>query len=249
MWWIREKVIDLYGKSIGEHICNLTIPHNDRNDNLSWIQNPDGFYTSKSAYSWLSLKFQSSQTFLENHLEAQNAPNKMVFQGKEDPAIMVWERKPPKEFVKVNVDAAILDGYVGYGVIARDANGFALSSCYGFNDKTLDVIWVELKALSVGMKLAKTMKISKLIVESDNVTLINIVNKGENDITILGRCANKECTILRNFDSIRFNWVDRRSNVVADLLSKLAIKNKCNLNFNMDYPMEIHNLIISEAIK
>ncbi|KAH1056918.1 hypothetical protein J1N35_034983 [Gossypium stocksii] len=54
--WKRERVMELYGKSIGEQICNITIPHNDIKDSLTWIQNPHGFYTSKSAYSWLSLK-------------------------------------------------------------------------------------------------------------------------------------------------------------------------------------------------
>lgn len=99
------------------------------------------------------------------------------------------------------------------------------------------------------MKLAHSMKIPKLIVESDNATLINTVNKCEKDVTILGQCIKNECMILRNFDLVLFNWIDRRSNEAADSLSKLAIKNNCNLNFKMDYPLEIHKVIIREVIK
>ncbi|KAK5775010.1 hypothetical protein PVK06_042877 [Gossypium arboreum] len=127
-------------------------------------------------------------------------------------------KKPPNDFVKVIVDAVILDGCVGYGVIVRDVDGFVLGGCYGFAYKTLDVIWAELEALSIGLKQAETMKISKLIMESDNATLTNTVKKCENDITILGRCVKKECMVLRNFESVYFNWVDCRSNEVADLL-------------------------------
>ncbi|KAK5846234.1 hypothetical protein PVK06_002510 [Gossypium arboreum] len=52
----------------------------------------------------------------------------------------------------VNVDAAILDGCVGYRVIVRDANDFVLGGCYGFAYKTLNVIWEELEALSMGFE-------------------------------------------------------------------------------------------------
>ncbi|KAA3479799.1 reverse transcriptase [Gossypium australe] len=54
--WKRDKVIKLYGREIGECICNLLIPTNDVKDIRTWLQNPHGVYTSKSAYSWLSLK-------------------------------------------------------------------------------------------------------------------------------------------------------------------------------------------------
>ncbi|KAG8483530.1 hypothetical protein CXB51_023272 [Gossypium anomalum] len=181
-----------------------------------------------------------------------NNRNKLVFQGKEDPTRVPkckgW-KKPPKDFVKINVDAAIFENGAGYGVIIKYANGFVLGGCYGFANKTLDVIWAELETLSMGLKLADSMKIPKLIVESDNETLINTVNKREKDGTILGQCIKKECMIIRNFDSVLFNWIDRRSNEAADSLSKLAIKNNCNLNFKMDYPLEIHKVIIREAIK
>lgn len=54
---------------------------------------------------------------------------------------------------------------------------------------------------------------------------------------------------LWNFKSVHFNWIDLSSNEVVDLLRKLTIKNICNLYFNLDYPLEIHNVIIHDAIK
>lgn len=52
----RDKVIELYGNLLGDLICNLPIMPNGVTDGRVWCHNPHGFYTSKSAYSWLSLK-------------------------------------------------------------------------------------------------------------------------------------------------------------------------------------------------
>ncbi|MBA0826247.1 hypothetical protein Goarm_011118 [Gossypium armourianum] len=54
--WKKERVIEIYGNTLGGCICNLSIPHNEVKDTRTWTQNPHGFYTSKSAYSWLTLK-------------------------------------------------------------------------------------------------------------------------------------------------------------------------------------------------
>ncbi|KAK5833228.1 hypothetical protein PVK06_017046 [Gossypium arboreum] len=98
-----------------------------------------------------------------------NNRNKMVFQGKDDPAMMVWERahtfnndfrifnlneppvilptsvckgwrKPPKDFIKINVDATVLNRNVSYRAIARDADGFVIAGSYVFENKAIDVV-------------------------------------------------------------------------------------------------------------
>ncbi|MBA0799836.1 hypothetical protein Gohar_010325, partial [Gossypium harknessii] len=79
----------------------------------------------------------------------------MVFRGKEDAALVVWQRaktlsndfrifnlvdphaippipvskswmKHPKGYVKINFDAAVSNGSLGYEAIARDSDGFVL---------------------------------------------------------------------------------------------------------------------------
>ncbi|XP_016740164.1 uncharacterized protein [Gossypium hirsutum] len=97
-----------------------------------------------------------------------NNRSKMVFQGKDDPAMVVWDRaqtlskdfrifnlnepsmipptpvckgwkKPLNDFIKINVYAVVLNGYVGYGDITRDTNGFVLAGCYGFAIKACNL--------------------------------------------------------------------------------------------------------------
>ncbi|MBA0696034.1 hypothetical protein Goari_002621, partial [Gossypium aridum] len=83
-------------------------------------------------------------------------------------------KKPLKHFIKINVDATVLNGCVDYGVIARDIDGFVLTSSYSFAMKALDAVWAELEALTMGLNLASKLKVSKLIMESDNANLINM---------------------------------------------------------------------------
>ncbi|KAG8480203.1 hypothetical protein CXB51_024901 [Gossypium anomalum] len=157
--------------------------------------------------------------------------------------------KSPKDFFKINFDAAVSNRNIGYGVIVRDADGFVTAGCYAYENKAIDAVWAELKAVTIGMKLASRLNLSKIIMESDNATLINTFKNGDKDVTILGCCVKQECRDFNKFDTIQFNCTDRKSNSVADMLSKIAIKDRCDLTFDMDYPMEIHDAIISDAIK
>lgn len=44
-----------------------------------------------------------------------------------------------------------------------------------------------------------------------------------------------------------FVWSGRDSNKVVDRLSELALQNQCIFSFGMDYPKEIHNIIIDDS--
>ncbi|MBA0785068.1 hypothetical protein Gotri_025482, partial [Gossypium trilobum] len=112
----------------------------------------------------------------------------------------------------------------------------------------MDITWAELDAFKEGLKLAERLKIDKLIVESDSAMLVNAVKKRRTDISILGQCVRKECDVFSNFESVQVNWINRNSNYAADFLCNLAISNKNDLYFDMNYPLDIHNIIIQDVI-
>ncbi|XP_052477126.1 uncharacterized protein LOC128032555 [Gossypium raimondii] len=147
------------------------------------------------------------------------------------------------------MDAAVSTGCSGFGAVARDHDGFVLGGCYKFVVKSLDVIWAELEALNEGLKLVGRLKVAQLILESDSAMLVNKVKKRMQDVTILGQRIKQDCKAFNKFDSVQINWIKRNSNNVADSLCNLAIKNRSDLYFNMDYPLDIHNIIIHDAIK
>ncbi|MBA0748046.1 hypothetical protein Gogos_004902 [Gossypium gossypioides] len=41
---------------MGDQICNLSLNGKESNDRVVWFHNPSGFYTSRTAYSWLLLR-------------------------------------------------------------------------------------------------------------------------------------------------------------------------------------------------
>ncbi|MBA0756573.1 hypothetical protein Gogos_022225 [Gossypium gossypioides] len=241
MNWNRDKVIELYGNLLGDQICNLPIMHNGVTDRRVWCHNPYGFYTSKSAYSWLSLKkigcknreetlihalkdcpvaheiltfgglnnrliegsYDRCIDWLEDVLReldvkaaadfftllwnCWNNRNKLVFNGKDDEARVI------------NFDAAVLNGRVGFGVIARDSKGFVIGGSSGFKEKMMSADWAEMEAFDESLKMASILNISNVIFESDCANLVNKVNKREQDITIIGCCVknaqNKRVTV------------------------------------------------------
>ncbi|MBA0784801.1 hypothetical protein Gotri_025785, partial [Gossypium trilobum] len=126
--------------------------------------------------------------------------------------------------------------------------GFVIGGCYNFKDKAMDITWAELDAFKEGLKLAERLKIDRLIVESDSAMLVNAVKKKRTDISILGQSVRKECEVFSNFKSVQVNWINRNSNYAADSLCNLAIRNKNVLYFDMEYPSDIHNIIIQDAI-
>ncbi|MFQ6639159.1 hypothetical protein Gotur_016853 [Gossypium turneri] len=78
--------------------------------------------------------------------------------------------------------------------------------------------------------------------------LVNAVNKRRLNITVLGQCIRSECDAFSSFESVQVKWANRNSNYAADSLCKLAIRNENDLYFDMEYPMDIHNIIIRDSI-
>ncbi|KAG8489167.1 hypothetical protein CXB51_017172 [Gossypium anomalum] len=83
-------------------------------------------------------------------------------------------KNPPKDFIKINIDATVSNRNIDYGVIAIDVDGFVIAGSYAYENKAIDVVWAKLKGLTIGMKLASRLKLTKIIMESDNATLINL---------------------------------------------------------------------------
>ncbi|KAK5843387.1 hypothetical protein PVK06_005843 [Gossypium arboreum] len=54
--WNERRVIEIYGEDLEDQICKIPILHNGPEDYRIWFYNPLGYYSTKSAYSWLTLK-------------------------------------------------------------------------------------------------------------------------------------------------------------------------------------------------
>lgn len=156
--------------------------------------------------------------------------------------------KPPNCYVKINFNAFVSYGKVGFGVIIKDLDGFVIKGSGGFKEKAVLAEWVGLKAFEESLNVASTFNISKIVFESDCASLVNMVNNRDKDITILGSRINEACKQLDKLDSAKVVWANRSCHQVADFICDFTIKNRCNWNFNMDYLMYIHDLVKIDAI-
>lgn len=54
--WNKSRIFEIYGDFLGDQICKIPLFHNSPDDYYIWYHNPFGYYSTKSAYSWLTLK-------------------------------------------------------------------------------------------------------------------------------------------------------------------------------------------------
>ncbi|KAK5837227.1 hypothetical protein PVK06_013037 [Gossypium arboreum] len=104
----------------------------------------------------------------------------------------------------------------------------------------MDSEWVELTAFEESMNVAGNLNIMKVVFESD-------CRRGR-DITILGHCVDKACMKLKNFSLVNVKWANWICNKTADFICNFELENNCSWNFNMNYPKEIHDYVIFDAI-
>ncbi|MBA0811100.1 hypothetical protein Gohar_003031 [Gossypium harknessii] len=154
-----------------------------------------------------------------------------------------WE-KLSEGVTKVNVDASAN----ALGIIARDYDGFVLSSKAVFINRVVNSKWAELDALIEGFWLAHSLNSDKVIFETDYASIVNRFRKHKEDIKILGHRIKEACKMLDSFSKADVNLVDRGCNKLADSLCTWSLSNCCNLSFKMDYPSDIHNIVIFDAI-
>ncbi|MFQ6630461.1 hypothetical protein Gotur_008760 [Gossypium turneri] len=158
-----------------------------------------------------------------------------------------WE-KPPIVKVKVNFDAVISKDKIGFGVLARDNEGFVVGRSYGFRVEKTQVEWAKLHAFEDSIKVASSMHTTNIIFETDCTSLANRIRNRGVDITIMGQRINELFKSKDILKKAKFGWVNCNYNRATNFMSKVDIANNCNLNFGMDYPLTVHDFVIVDAI-
>lgn len=143
------------------------------------------------------------------------------------PLILVYWKRPPLNWVKVNTDGSFcttsLCSVVG-GLI-RCANGRVLNCFQNYLGKH-SIFFVELKAILLGISLCKTMGFRKIVVEYDAANAIS---------ALTNKSSKRHWTVCQLIQSVQvcceglevvFQHIHREGNAVADLLAKEALKLK-----------------------
>ncbi|MBA0677231.1 hypothetical protein Goari_018649, partial [Gossypium aridum] len=164
-------------------------------------------------------------------------------------SILPWAPKTCKwDVIKLNVDASMKANRTSLGIIARDLDGFVLSGKAVFINRVVNSEWAELDAFLEGIWLAHSLNLDKVIFETNYACIINHFCKHKDDITIFGYHIKEARKMLDSCSKVEVKWVDRGCNKVAYSLCNWSLYNCYNLSFEMDYPSDIHNLVISNVI-
>ncbi|KAK5842498.1 hypothetical protein PVK06_004864 [Gossypium arboreum] len=140
-----------------------------------------------------------------------------------------------------------LGGLDGFGVITRDSNGFILGRGGGFKNEEMMTEWAEFYAFEEGFKLAHSLNIANAIFETDCGSVVNKFKKCKDDITIIGHHTKETYKTLEMFTTIVVKWANCSCSKVADFMCKYAILNNFNMVSGMDYPREIHDIVIRDS--
>ncbi|KAH1107769.1 hypothetical protein J1N35_011537 [Gossypium stocksii] len=152
-----------------------------------------------------------------------NNRNNYVFRGKEDEARVIWERAK-----------TLCQDFLIYNM--------------GFKDEDMTVDWAELYALEESLNITCSLNIPNAIFETDCASLTNWVKKCREDITIIRYHIKEILKTMEMFNNAAVNWINRSCNNATDFIYKYALINDCTLVFGMDYPKEIHDLVIDDSI-
>ncbi|KAG8500630.1 hypothetical protein CXB51_004357 [Gossypium anomalum] len=173
--------------------------------------------------------------------------NNFIFCGKEEEAHVVWERARTlsQDFRIFNLiinpllpnNSAVKRWEKPPRAVARGKNEMMLAE------------WAEIYAFEESIKMACALNIKTAVVfETDNASLVNRVKHHSTDVTIISARVKDSIKALENFKSATLCWANRCCNTMANFICKKMSSDSCNWFFDMDYPLEIHELVISDAI-
>ncbi|MBA0607314.1 hypothetical protein Godav_019641 [Gossypium davidsonii] len=126
--------------------------------------------------------------------------------------------KPSWGMVKINFDTTVPNKKMSFGMIVRDLDGFVSGG--GIIEIDTQVEWAEIKAFK----------------------------ERDKDITILGHQINEVYKLLKGLNVAKICWAKRCCNRTTDFICKDVVTENYNLIFDVDYPVDIHDLILNDSI-
>ncbi|KAF7801271.1 reverse transcriptase [Senna tora] len=166
------------------------------------------------------------------HLNCIAAPSKSIA------TFSVGWDPPPLGWWKLNTDGSCQgnQNMIGGGSLIRDSNGNWVNGFSKFMGEGNNLI-AELWAIFEGLKLANHLHCSHLIVESDSLAVVNLINSNNcgklhqlSSLVLICRAT------LSDFSEVKVVHVHKEGNACADILAKRAVVAQSPLMYFVNLP-------------
>lgn len=133
------------------------------------------------------------------------------------------------------------------GAIIRDYSGGALAAAHNFVPHLIDAPMAEAYSLKEGLMLAQYIGCNRLIVQSDCMEVVQMMDNGGFSAT-LAAALYDECNIIwSGFQDISIEHCSREVNQVAQNLAKRAMQLKQTCTYVDEPPSFILDLLTNDV--
>ncbi|XP_074284140.1 uncharacterized protein LOC141608695 [Silene latifolia] len=232
--WNEELITSLFLPFERERISNIRVSSNRPPDTWAWCGEKDGVFTVKSAYRFLAANGDAEG------LKPKNGGNGGRLKRAGDKG---WT-PPPREFVRVNVDAGVKEGEgVGMGLVCRDEMGRVLWGSSVVQGQSWDPQVAEAAAVLEGIKEAIRFGHKKVILESGCLTVIDALKRKAVGRSIFSLVIDDILALCTSFNSISWSFVSRANNCVAHELAHPVPRVASSFVGSEELPPSVNNAV------
>ncbi|RYR19402.1 hypothetical protein Ahy_B03g064168 [Arachis hypogaea] len=156
-------------------------------------------------------------------------------------------RPPPRNKVKVNIDAAFHReiGIAATAAVIRDWQGKIITGITS-KFKTISVLAAEAQAYREAIILTKNLQIRNCIIESDCLPLVQAI-KARMPLAEADAIIRDILLMLEEAPDVGATWTPREGNISAHQLAAMAAGNQLQRQRAVSPPVQVRNIIRKEA--
>ena len=151
--------------------------------------------------------------------------------------VVIWE-PPQLGWFKLNTNVAmdIQNGKVSYGVVIRNHEVLVMLAGTDFGNYSEDVAITKAEAIRFGILLAKETGLSPLMIESDSLFVIQLIQEKQHTRTELLWIISDVQQLMQPKQDFRIRHISRSGNQAADALAKYALRSCSSFVLLEDFP-------------
>ena len=148
---------------------------------------------------------------------------------------------PPKNWIKVNVDAAVKmsDLQAGLGVVIRDSSGKIVSAAVQRIYFRGNLACMEAEAVLFGIQAAHQAKCVPFSIESNSLKVVDLSKNRKRSMAEISWTIKEIQTSLKNQSQSSIQFVPRLCNSIAHSIGKVALEYEHPVLWLDDFPARI----------